>query len=90
MRKLDLVARLCLGLVGFAWAAAAHAQVTSTDRPRIRAVTAYVNVTRVDYAARMDETAAFLAAARPPSTMLASPAPTGASRPSRSRNTPGA
>ena len=64
MRDLNLVARLCLCLVGVAWGAAALAQDAPQDRPRIRAVTAFVNVDKDNYAARMDEASRFLSAAK--------------------------
>jgi uncharacterized protein (UPF0210 family) len=63
MRTLDRLAGLCLGLFGLAWAAQGHAQAPA-DYPHIRAVTAFINVDKDGYAARMDETAAFLAKAK--------------------------
>lgn len=63
MRNLNLVVRLCLGLAGLLWAATAHAQAAG-DYPAIRAVTAFIAIDKDDYAARMDETAKFLAAAK--------------------------
>jgi len=64
MRNLNLVMRLCLGLAGVLWAATAHAQGTAQDYPHIRAVTAFITIDKDDYAARMAETATFLAAAK--------------------------
>ena len=56
--------RLGLGLAGLLWAATANAQSTAPDRPGIRAVTAFITIDKDNYAARMDETAQFLAAAK--------------------------
>ncbi|HXS08108.1 MAG TPA: DUF711 family protein [Rhizomicrobium sp.] len=55
---------LAIGLSLFLWAAAAHAQGAAEDKPGIRAVTAFVALDKDNYAARMDETAKFLAAAK--------------------------
>ena len=59
-----LAARLGLSLAGLLWAAAAHAQGAMPDKPAIRAVTAFVTLDKDNYAARMDETAKFLAQAK--------------------------
>lgn len=64
MRSLNRFAGLCACLMGLALSATAWAQAAPQDRPRIRAVTAYINIGKDDHAARMDETVAFLAAAK--------------------------
>ncbi len=64
MRNLKLAAGIWLCLVGAMWGGAAAAQDAPPDRPAIRAVTAFIDVDRDDYPARMEETAKFLAAAR--------------------------
>jgi uncharacterized protein (UPF0210 family) len=64
MRNLHLVARLCLCLVGLVWGGAALAQEAAQDRPHIRAVTAFIDIDKDGYAARMDEASAFLNAAK--------------------------
>jgi uncharacterized protein (UPF0210 family) len=66
MRTLNLIAGLCLGLAGALWGATALAEAAPQDdgRPAIRAVTAFIDVDKDDYAARMDEASRFLATAR--------------------------
>jgi hypothetical protein len=64
MGHLNLIARLCLCLAGAAWGAVALAQEAPQDRPPIRAVTAFIDVDKDSYAARMDEASRFLSAAR--------------------------
>lgn len=65
-RNLNLA--LVLSLAGLLWAGAAHAQSAApnaaTDKPGIRAVTAFVTLDKDNYAARMDEAAKFLATAK--------------------------
>lgn len=63
MRSLNWVAGFWL-LIGLSIGTAAAAQTAATDRPRIRAVTAFINVSAGDYNARMDETVKFLAGAK--------------------------
>jgi uncharacterized protein len=65
-RNLNLAMRLALSLADLLWAVSAHAQsgVEPPDRPGIRAVTAFVTLDKDNYAARMDEAAQFLAAAK--------------------------
>jgi uncharacterized protein (UPF0210 family) len=60
----NLVLQLGLGFAGLLWAATAHAQGTADDKPGVRAVTAFVTLDKDNYAARMDEAAQFLAAAK--------------------------
>ena len=63
MRSFNWVAGLWL-LIGLSAWAPALAQTAATDRPRIRAVTAFINVSAGDYTSRMDETVTFLASAK--------------------------
>ncbi len=63
-RNLNLAMRIGLGLAGLLWAATVNAQSVAPDRPGIRAVTAFITVDKDNYAARMDETAQFLAVAK--------------------------
>jgi hypothetical protein len=63
-RNLNLAMRLSLGLAGLLWAVTAHAQSTVQDKPAIRAVTAFITIDKDNYAARMDEAAQFLSAAK--------------------------
>jgi uncharacterized protein (UPF0210 family) len=64
MRSLRTLAGLCLGLAILASGVAARAEGAPQDRPRIRAVTAYINVDRAGYAASMGEAVKFLATAK--------------------------
>jgi uncharacterized protein (UPF0210 family) len=64
MQNLNLVARICLCLAGAPWSSAALAQQAPQDRPGIRAVTAFIDVDKTDYAARMDEASKFLNTAK--------------------------
>jgi uncharacterized protein len=63
-KNLNLAMRLVLGLAGLLWAVTAHAQSAVQDKPAIRAVTAFITIDKDNYAARMDEAAQFLAAAK--------------------------
>ncbi|HXR94264.1 MAG TPA: DUF711 family protein, partial [Rhizomicrobium sp.] len=72
-RNLNLALRLTLGLAAILWAAAAQAQNAppqssiqnaATDKPGIRAVTAFVTLDKDNYAGRMDEAAKFLGEAK--------------------------
>ena len=63
-RNPNLAIRLALSLAGLLWAVTAHAQGAAQDKPAIRAVTAFITIDKDNYAARMDETAQFLSAAK--------------------------
>src|ERR1700677_3712973 len=63
-RNLNLAMRLGLSLAGLLWAVTANAQGAAPDKPAIRAVTTFIAIDKDNYAARMDEAAQFLAAAK--------------------------